>query len=139
MHRVIWLSVGGRRFHLLKLSGVFFLFAFVLKALEAAYQVFVTVNKAIFAQAKPELIVQLFGWSIAAPYNFTGEDVVGVLLGPVAHFLFWLALATAALIVYQTGKVVFPLEEYEQDIPSHHRRLIHIARQAHAKWTKKKR
>ncbi len=138
MHRIIWLSVGGRRFHLLKLSGAFFLFAFVLKALEAAYMVFVTVNKAIYAQARPELIVQLFGWSISAPYNFTGEDVVGVVMGPIAAFLFWLALATAALIVYQTGKIVVPLEEYEKDIPEHHRKLIRMAKQAHARGFRKR-
>jgi len=138
MHRVIWLRLGGRRFHLLKLAGSFFVFAFVLKALEAAYQIFVTVNKAIYAQAKPDLIGQLFGWAIAAPYNFSSEDLVGVLLGPIANFLFWLGLAVAALMIYQSGKVILPVEEWEQQISEHHRRLISKAREAHAKTYRKR-
>ncbi len=133
MHRILWLRIGGRRFHLLKLAGAFFVFAFVLKSLEAAYQIFVTVNKAIFAQAKPELIGQLFGWAIAAPYSFSSEDLLGVLLGPVATFLFWLGLAVVALIVYQSGRVILPIEEWEQGVSEHHRRLIQKAREHHAR------
>lgn len=132
MHRMIWLKLGDRRFHLLKLAGAFFVFSFVLKALEAAYMVFVTANKAIYAQIRPDLIGQLFGWSIGAPYSFTQEDFLGVMLGPVANFLFWLGLAVVALMIYQAGKVVLPLEEYEQQISEHHRNLILRAKAAHA-------
>ncbi|MBI3587665.1 hypothetical protein HY995_05955 [Candidatus Micrarchaeota archaeon] len=142
MHRIIWLRFGGRRFHLLKLAGSFFLFAFLLKALEAAYSIFVTMNKALYAQAKPDLIVQLFGWSIAAPYHFSGEDVLGVLLGPVANFLFWLALAVTALMVYQSGQAIFPIEEYEQaasPLSEHHRRMIAAARHAHERMMERMR
>ena len=138
MHKVVWLRIGGKRFHLLKLAGSFFVFAFVLKALEAAYEIFVTVNKAIFAQAKPDLIGQLFGWSIAAPYAFSSEDVLGVLLGPVANFLFWLGLSVVALIVYQSGKVLVPVEEWEQKVSEHHKHLIAKARAAHAKHYRRK-
>jgi len=133
MHRMLWLKIGGRNVHLLKLAGSFFVFAFVLKALEAAYQVFVTVNKAIYAQANPTLINYLFGWSIAAPAHFSNEDVVGVMLGPIANFLFWMGLAILALIIYQSGRVIVPIEEFEQRISSHHRHLILKAREAHAK------
>jgi len=137
MYRIIWLKLGGKRFHLLKLAGSFFVFAFVLKALEAAYQIFVTINKAIYANANPALVSQLFGWSINAPTAFTSEDVIGVLLGPLANFLFWLALAVAALMIYQSGKVVFPIEEYEQRVSEHHRGLIAKAREAHARLKKR--
>lgn len=137
MHRVIWLKLGGRRFHLLKLAGSFFVFAFVLKALEAAYQVFLTVDKATLASGNPSLIVPLFGWGVHAPAAFTAEDVIGVLLGPVASFLFWLALAVVALMIYQSGKIVFPIEEYEQRVAEHHRNLIFHARAAHAKSKRK--
>ncbi len=133
MYRVFWLKVGGRRFHLLKLAGAFFMFAFILQAFSAAYDVFVTANKAIFATLRPDQISTLFGWSLGAPYHFTSEDVVGVLLGPLAAFLFWLGLAVVAMMVYQSGKVVFPLEEYEQKISEHHRNLIMKAKEAHAK------
>lgn len=138
MHRVLWFRVGGRRFHLLRLAGSFFVFAFVLKALEAAYQIFVTVNKAIYATAKPELIGQLFGWSIAAPYSFSSEDLLGVLLGPVANFLFWLGLSVIAMIVYQSGKVIVPIEEWAQDVNEHSRHMIHKAREAHARMGMRK-
>ncbi len=139
MHRVLWFRVGGRRFHLLKLAGAFFVFAFILKSLESAYQIFVTVNKAIYATAKPDLIGQLFGWSIAAPYNFSSEDLLGVLLGPVANFLFWLGLAVVAMIIYQSGKVIVPIEEWAQDVSAHQKHLISKAREAHARMGMRKR
>lgn len=139
MYRVFWLKVGGKRLHLLKLAGAFFVFAFVLMALSSAYDIFVTVNKAIFAQVRPDLIGALFGWSIGAPYNFTTEDFVGVLLGPIATFLFWLGLAVVAMMVYQAGKVVLPVQEFEQTITEHHRNLIMKAKAAHAKLAGKKR
>lgn len=130
---MLWLKIGGKNVHLLKLAGSFFVFAFVLKALEAAYAVFVTVNKAIYANANPSLIAHLFGWSIAAPARFSSEDIVGVLLGPIANFLFWMGLAVLALIVYQSGRVILPIEEFEQRISAHHRHLILKAKEAHVR------
>ncbi|MEK6924050.1 MAG: hypothetical protein AABW54_02330 [Candidatus Micrarchaeota archaeon] len=128
---MIWLKLGGRNFHLIKLAGSFFVFAFILKALEAAYEIFVTANKALFAYKNPTVVAQFFGWSINAPVKFTSEDVLGVLLGPVANFLLWLALAVVALIVYRSGRVILPLEEFEQKISEHHKMLIAKAREAH--------
>jgi hypothetical protein len=139
MYRVFWLKVGGKKFHLLKLAGAFFVFAFVLMALGSAYDIFVTVNKAIFAQLRPDQIGALFGWSIGAPYSFTIEDMVGVLLVPFATFLLWLGMAVVAMMVYQAGKVVLPVQEYEQTITEHHRNLILKAKAAHVKMTAKKR
>ena len=127
MHRVIWFGIGGRRIHLLKMAGAFLLMWAVLKVAEAAYLIFVTIQKSIYAQLKPELVPQLFGWAIAAPYSFSSEDMLGVILGPVAGFIFWLAVAIVALMVYQSGRVMFPVEEYEQNVREHHRRLIERA------------
>jgi len=127
MHRVIWLRFGGRRLHLVKLAGAFFILWAVLKVAEAAYLIFVTVQKSIYAQGRPDLVPQLFGWAIAAPYGFSGEDLLGVILGPVANFLFWLAVAVVALMFYQSGRILFPIEEYEQSVREHHRRLIEKA------------
>lgn len=128
--RIIWLKVGGKRFHLLKLAGSFFVFASVLMVAQAAYQIFVTANKAIYAQVNPALIPALFGWSIgAAPGGgaFLTEDILGVLLGPVAVFLFWLGIAVASIMVYNSGKVLIPIEEEEEQIREHHKRLIQKA------------
>jgi len=129
MHRIIWLKIGGKRLHLVKLAGAFFITAAVLMVAEAAYNIFVTVQKATYAYLNPALIPQLFGWAIGANPSslggsFTTQDVLGVLLGPIAAFLFWLGVLMVAIMVYQSGKVVLPIEEYEQNISEHHRQLI---------------
>ncbi len=134
VHRILWLKIGGRRFHLLKLAGAFFVFASVLKVAESAYQIFVTANKAVYAQVDPTLIPHLFGWAMGAQPqggSFLTEDLIGVLLGPVAVFLFWLGIAVLAIMVYQSGKVVFPVEEYEQIVKEKHKALIKKAIAAH--------
>ncbi|MFA4946783.1 MAG: hypothetical protein WC607_04590 [Candidatus Micrarchaeia archaeon] len=127
MHRILWFKIGGRRMHLLKLAGSFFVLASVLKVAEAAYNIFLVVDKINMARMRPDLIGQLFGWAMGSPYSFSGEDMLGVLLGPVASFLFWLGMAVVALMVYQSGKVVFPIEEYETKVADHHRALIEKA------------
>lgn len=134
--RIVWLKIGGKRFHLLKLAGSFFVFASLLMVAQSAYQIFVTANKAIYAQVSPALIPHLFGWSIgAAPGGgaFLTEDVLGVLLGPVAVFLFWLGIAVASIMIYNSGKVLIPIEEQEELIREHHKRLIQKAVAAHKK------
>ena len=136
VHRILWFKVGGKRFHLLKLAGAFFIFAAVLKVAESAYQIFVTANKAVYAQIDPTLIPHLFGWAMGAQPSggsFLTEDLVGVLLGPIAVFLFWLGIAVLAIMVYQAGKVVFPVEEYEQIVGPKNREMIRKAIEAHKK------
>ncbi|MFH0836085.1 MAG: hypothetical protein V1834_02875 [Candidatus Micrarchaeota archaeon] len=125
MHRVFWIKIGGKRMHTLSLAGAFFVLASVLKLAESAYQIFVAVNKANLAMLRPDLVTQLFGWSLNAPNAFTGEDILGVLLGPVAAFLFWFGIAIIALAIYQTGKVMLPFEEGE--ISEEHRKRMHKA------------
>lgn len=135
MHRIIWLRIGGKRLHMIKLAGAFFVVAAVLMVAQSAYQIFVTVQKATYAQLNPSLIPALFGWAIGATPSgfghFTSQDVLGVLLSPVAAFLFWLGIMVVAIMVYQAGKVVLPVEEYEQKVSEHHRSLIQKAVAAH--------
>ena len=138
LRKVLWLKVGDRKLHLLKAAGAFFVFASLMKLAEALYVIFVTVEKARAAAVRPELVSQLFGWSIqsnAVVSSFTLEDGVGVLLGPMASFMFWFGLTIIALMVYQSGKVVLPIEEFEQKISEHHKGLIAKA-VAHAKKKK---
>ncbi len=138
MRRIVWFKIGGKNLHLLKLAGSFFVFAAVLMVAFSAYKIFVTVDKANYAQLRPEAVTQLFGWGIGAPYYFGSEDVLGVLLQPIAEFLFWLGTAVIALMIYQSGKVVFPVEEYEQRISEHHKNLIRKAvEHAHARKTRR--
>ncbi len=133
MHRIIWFKVGGRRLHLLKLAGAFVLLGAIAKVSEAAYWIFVTVEKISYAQIRPDAIPQLFSWSMGAPNYFSNEDILGVLLGPLATFLFWLAIVVVGVMLYQSGKVVFPVEEYEQRVSEYHRELIKRAVATHKK------
>ena len=52
--------------------------------------------------------------------TFTTEDFIGVLLGPIANLMFWLGLLCIAAMVYNSGKVFFPIEEYEANVPAQH-------------------
>ncbi len=136
LHKVVWLKVGGKRLHLLKVAGAFFVFAAVLKLAQSLYDVFVTVEKARAALLRPELVPQLFGWSIdsnALVYSFSYEDFLGVMLGPVAVFLFWFGMAVVALMIYNAGKIIVPLEEYDSQVAEHHRSLIQKAVEHHKK------
>lgn len=117
MHRVLWLRVGSSRLHLLKLAGAFIMLAAMLKVFESVYALFLTVNKAIQAQAGAQQALALFDgcmqcWGVY-PVGFTNEDFLGVVLGPVAAFLFWLAVVVIGLMVYQSGRVLLPIEEYD--------------------------
>jgi len=127
MQRSFWIKVGGKQFHAITLAGAFFVLASVLKLAEASYQIFVAVSKARIAEVHPELVAQLFGWSLQAPYSFSGEDILGVLLGPVAAFLFWFGIAVLALVVYQSGRFMIPVEETltPEHKRSFHRALLH--------------
>lgn len=143
MYRVIWLRVGGKKIHLLKLAGAFFVFAAVLMVASATYNIFVTADKASYVNAQSSVgsvcvrgsedlletstVFKIFGWSTSAPCGFSGEDFLGVMLAPVAVFLFWLGIAVVAIMVYQSGRIVFPVEEYEQKVVEHHRKLIEKA------------
>ena len=133
MYRILWFKIGSQRIHLLKLAGAFLIAAALLKVAEASYHIFVMANKVVAAQLDPTRIPQLFGWAIAAPFEFGNEDVIGVMMGPLASFVFWLGVATVALIVYQSGKIVFPVEEYEEKISRHHKQLIEKAVRFHKK------
>ncbi|MFH1780104.1 MAG: hypothetical protein ABH803_03085 [Candidatus Micrarchaeota archaeon] len=127
VHRIFWLRIGGKNLHLLKLVGAFFTLGAVLKVAESAYNIFVTVEKARAAMLNPQLVGQLFGWSINSDFvssTFTNEDFLGVMLGPVATFLFWLGIAFVAFVIYQSGRVIVPIEEYEQKVSTHHQNLI---------------
>ena len=126
MHRIFWLTVSGKRMHLLKLAGMFFVLFSIMMVANSMYNIFVTVDKINTAMLNPQLTEQLFGWALSAgKVEFSSEDALGILLAPVAWFMFWLGIAVVALIVYQSGKVIFPIEEYEQMLPEKHRQAFH--------------
>ena len=126
MHRIFWLTVSGKRMHLLKLAGAFFVLFSVLMVAHSAYEVFVSVDKINTATLNPKMSEQLFGWALSAGRNeFSSEDALGIMLKPIAWFMFWLGIAVMSLIVYQSGKVIFPIEEYEQTLGERHKQAFH--------------
>ena len=127
MHRMLWLRVGSQRLHLLKLAGAFLILAGLLKVGEATYGLTVIMEKANFARLNPASVPQLFGWAVGPSYQFDWQNVVGVLMGPIANLVFWFGITTLAIILYQSGKLVFPIEEYEEKIRDHHASLIRKA------------
>lgn len=140
MHKMFWLTVGQQRLHVLKLAGSFFIAGCLLKVMESSYQIFLTVQKAIIAQSNPNFIVSLFGWAMGPSYGhwiptFTTEDFIGVLLGPIATLMFWMGILCIAAMIYNSGKVFFPVEEYESNMPAHpHRdKMIQAAVKYHHK------
>lgn len=111
---------------MLKLAGAFFVLFSVLMVANAAYNVFVTVDKVNAATLNPKLSEQLFGWALSSGrIEFSSEDALGIILAPIAWFMFWLGVAVMSLIVYQSGKVVVPIEEYEQTFGERHRKAFH--------------
>jgi len=137
MRKMMWFKIGDTRFHLLKLAGSFLIVTFMLKVMQAAYNVFLTMEKINAAEVNPTLIPQFFGWTMSAtaypstPAAFTLQDIIGVLLTPTADFMLWLGMLVVALMVYQAGKFVFPIEEYERSIPENHKAAIVEAVRAH--------
>lgn len=137
MRRMMWFKVGDTKFHLLKLAGSFLIVTFMLKVMQAAYNIFLTMEKVRAAEVNPALISQFFGWTMSAtaypssPAAFSAQDLIGVLLTPTADFMLWLGFLVIALMVYQAGKFVFPVEEYERAVPEHHRQAIVEAVRAH--------
>ena len=131
LHKVVWMKIGGRQLHLVKAAGAFFIFASVLKLAQSLYELLggVDVVKTLLSR----------GW-ILGPHQvvlpFTNEDALALLLGPTATFLFWVGVTFVAILIYQSGKVIMPVEEYEARIFEHHRRLIQRAVEHHKKSKK---
>jgi hypothetical protein len=137
MRRMLWFKLGDTKFHLLKLAGSFFIVTFLLKVMQSAYNIFLTMEKIKAAEVNPALISQFFGWTMTAtpypsnPMPFSLQDIIGVLLNPTADFMMWIGFLVLALMLYQAGKFVFPVEESEHTLPEHHRQAIVEAVRAH--------
>ncbi len=137
MRRMLWFKIGDTKLHLLKLAGSFLIVTFMLKVMQAAYNIFLTMEKVRAAEVNPTLIPQFFGWTMSAtaypssPTAFSLQDIIGVLLTPTADFMLWLGFLVIALMVYQAGKFVFPIEEYEHNVPERHKQAIIEAVRAH--------
>jgi len=135
MKRIVWWKIRSEKIRMFKLIGAFLMSAAVLMVFSSLYHIILVVDKARMATNSCETSMALFGWSRGCPeQGFIWEDIVGVLLGPTAEFLFWLAIVIVGMMVYQTGQFTIPIEEHEI-VPSE----IHAhAEKAKEKQTKKK-
>jgi hypothetical protein len=106
MHRVIFLRVGSRKLHLLKLMGACLFFSSALYFLNNIYRIFETSDKLMIYTRTP---------SLAEAAGFYGgisvSDIIGVLMEPVAQALLWLVFFTAGFVIYRAGYFILPLEE----------------------------
>lgn len=127
MEKILWIKFGGSKLHSLKIIGLFLMFASAFQIAGSFYGLFLTLNQASAALHKPDYVPTFFTWSLGSTINniqFTREDFIGVSLKPVAELLFWIAMGILSTLVYQAGSVFFPIEEREQTISEHHRKLI---------------
>ena len=146
MKRIVWLKVGDTRLHLVKLAGSFLVVTFMLKVMQAAYNVFLTADKIQAAEMNGNLATTFFGWTMSSgqniiqmlncagpicPLPLSLQDKIGIMLAPTADFLLWIGLLVISIMLYQAGKVMFPIEEYETTLPEHHRAAIVEAVRAH--------
>jgi hypothetical protein len=113
MHRVILLKVGGAKVHLLKVVGALLVCGGALGVLSAIAELFRTIKQVELAATAPALAEQVFGLTQAA---LTSDVILGLLTGPAAFFMIWLAVFVAGAMVYRSGSVILPIEEDSEDV-----------------------
>ncbi len=108
MHRVILLRVGGKKLHLLKMTGALVLVGAGLGVLGTVAELFKLIKQMELAQSNPTLAIQVFG---LLPEALTSDLMLGFFMTPSAWFMFWLALFIVGAMVYRSGSLVLPIEE----------------------------
>lgn len=108
MHRVILLRVGGKKLHLLKMTGALVVVGAALGVLGTISSMFKMVKQLELAQANPQLALQVFGLTTEA---LTSDLMLGLFMEPSAWFMFWLALFIIGAMIYRSGSIVVPIEE----------------------------
>lgn len=106
MHRIIFLRLGSRKLHILKLIGACIFFSAALFFLNNVYRLFNTADVMLEYARNPIR---------AAEAGFPGgvdvSDFIGVLMEPAAQALLWLAVFMAGFVAYRAGYLILPVEE----------------------------
>ncbi|HLC45689.1 MAG TPA: hypothetical protein VJI67_02345 [archaeon] len=129
MHRVVFLKVGGRNLHLLKLLGALLVFVAFLKVLSGAADVFEStssinaVNDCLAsAELEQKAVCQeqaayFFGPGPAVPRlsqeSLSLKQVTTIASGPLVSMLWWFAILVFGLMLYKAGRVFVPIEEQD--------------------------
>ncbi len=108
MHRIIILKVGGKRLHLLKVTGSLVVVGAALGVLSAIASMFRLLKQLELAQLNPQLAAQAFGLT---PSAITSDIALGLFMAPSAWLMFWIALFVIGAMVYRSGNVLLPIEE----------------------------
>jgi len=119
MHRVVIMKIGGKRLHLLKLTGAFIVFWAALMLLSSVYQMFwvAQIVQSANAGAYEAVTMNLNGVLVTKPIVAgDGSTQAGLLLPPIASIMFWSAVLLLGGMVYKAGGIILPIEEQMQDI-----------------------
>jgi len=108
MHRIILLRVGGKRLHLLKMTGALVVVGSALGVLGTISTMFRLIKQIELAQLNTQLAIQTFGLTANA---ITSDIALGLFMAPSAWFMFWLALFIMGAMIYRSGNVIVPIEE----------------------------
>ena len=120
MHRIMIMKIGGKRLHLLKLTGAFIVFWAALMLLSSVYQMFwvAQVIQSANAGNYETIVLNLNGMMVTKPLlPGDGNTQAGLLLPPIASVMFWSALLLLGGIVYKAGGIVLPIDESMTDMP----------------------
>jgi len=120
MHRIMIMKIGGKRLHLLKLTGAFIVFWAALMLLSSVYQMFwvAQVIQSANAGNYETIVLNLNGMMVTKPLlPGDGNTQAGLLLPPIASVMFWSALLLLGGIVYKAGGIVLPIDESMMDMP----------------------
>ena len=108
MHRVIFLRIGGKRLHLLKMVGSLVLVGAAMGVLGTIAGLFRLIKQLELAQTNAQVAMQIFG---LMPEALTSDIMLGFFMEPSAGFMFWLALFIVGAMIYRSGSIVIPIDE----------------------------
>jgi hypothetical protein len=120
VHRIMIMKIGGKRLHLLKLTGAFIVFWAALMLLSSVYQMFWVAQIVQSANAGnyESIMLNLNGMLVSKPIVAgDGNMQAGLMLPSIAGVMFWAAILLLGGMVYKTGAIVLPIDEQTQDIP----------------------
>ncbi|MEK6941568.1 MAG: hypothetical protein AABW85_01810 [archaeon] len=129
MRRLLFFRVGGRDVHMPKLIGAFVLFAALLYFIQASALMFNSwdnlkeVDSCLHDSGVDHFYCQDIAFKSTGLYVRVDQSALsmrqfwGVLLGPIANVLVWLAVLFIGWLIYKTGDLVLPIEESERVLP----------------------
>ncbi len=119
MHRIMIMKIGGKRLHLLKLTGAFIVFWAALMLLSSVYQMFwvAQVIQSANSGVYEVVTINLNGMMVTKPIlPGDGNTQAGLLLPPIASVMFWSALLLLGGMVYKAGGIILPIDESMTDV-----------------------